>query len=141
MRRGSIAGGVLVLLAACLTAGAVVGAAGQGGKFISIDDDPALGDPDAKVTIIEFGDYQCPYCRIFWKDTLPRIKEQYVDTGKVRLVFRASRSDGCSDGSGMRGEPGPILTVPRQDFSRAGQTWAGRKGSAAPSRRPQTMGG
>jgi protein-disulfide isomerase len=41
-----------------------------------------------KVTIIEFGDYQCPLCRAFWRDTLPRIKKEYVDTGRVRIVFR-----------------------------------------------------
>ncbi len=57
-------------------------------KFIGIDDDPQLGAADAKVTIIEFADYQCPVCRAFWRDTLPRIKKEYVDTGKVRIVFR-----------------------------------------------------
>jgi protein-disulfide isomerase len=57
-------------------------------KFIGIDDDPQLGKADAKVTIIEFGDYQCPLCRAFWRDTLPRIKKEYVETGRVRIVFR-----------------------------------------------------
>jgi protein-disulfide isomerase len=57
-------------------------------KFIGIDDDPQLGKADAKVTIIEFGDYQCPLCRAFWRETLPRIKKEYVDTGRVRIVFR-----------------------------------------------------
>ena len=57
-------------------------------KFIGIDDDPQLGASDAKVTIIEFADFQCPNCRAFWRDTLPRIKKEYVDTGKVRIVFR-----------------------------------------------------
>jgi protein-disulfide isomerase len=78
---------VFVCLAAALMAGSAAHGAGQG-KFISIDDDPVLGDAKAKVTIIEFGDYQCPFCRIFWKDTLPRLKRQYIDTGKVKLVFR-----------------------------------------------------
>lgn len=71
-----------------VVAGSVVVAAGQGGKFISVDDDPVLGDPKARVTIIEFADYQCPFCRSFWKDTLPRLKKEYVDTGKVKIVFR-----------------------------------------------------
>jgi protein-disulfide isomerase len=56
--------------------------------FIGVDDDPVLGNADARVTIIEFGDYQCPICRLFWKETLPRIRKEYVDTGKVKLVFR-----------------------------------------------------
>lgn len=57
-------------------------------KFIGVDDDPQLGPSTAKVTIIEFADYQCPNCRAFWRETLPRIKKEYVDTGKVRIVFR-----------------------------------------------------
>jgi len=88
MKRSLVVGGVLVLLTAFLMAGSVVNAANQGGKFISIDDDPVLGDAKAKVTIIEFADYQCPFCRIFWKETFPRLKKEYLDTGKVKLVFR-----------------------------------------------------
>jgi len=61
--------------------------------FIGIDDDPQLGKADAKVTIIEFGDFQCPFCRAFWRDTLPRIKKEYVDTGRVRIVFRDFAQD------------------------------------------------
>ena len=60
----------------------------QRGVFIGVDDDPMLGSPDAKVLIIEFGDYQCPSCRMFWKDIEPRLKKEYIDTGKVKLVFR-----------------------------------------------------
>lgn len=55
---------------------------------ISVDDDPVLGEAGATVTIIEFGDYQCPVCRLFWHDVEPRLKKEYIDTGKVRLVFR-----------------------------------------------------
>lgn len=76
-----------VLLTALLAVAGSVYVAGQA-KFIGIDDDPQLGDPKAKVTILEFGDYQCPFCRAFWRETLPRIKKEYIDTGKVRLVFR-----------------------------------------------------
>ena len=63
-------------------------AAQQRGVFIGVDDDPVLGSPDAKVLMIEFGDYQCPSCRMFWKDIEPRLKKDYIDTGKVELVFR-----------------------------------------------------
>ena len=58
------------------------------GRFIGVDDDPALGDPKARVTIIEFADYQCPYCRQFWRETFPRLKKEYIDTGKVRFIYR-----------------------------------------------------
>jgi protein-disulfide isomerase len=77
------------LLAAMFVATAVSPAcAQQRGVFIGVDDDPMLGSPDAKVLIIEFGDYQCPSCRMFWKDIEPRLKKEYIDTGKVKLVFR-----------------------------------------------------
>jgi len=52
------------------------------------DDDAVLGDADAPVTIIEFSDYQCPFCGRFYAQTLPLLKSQYVDTGKVKMVFR-----------------------------------------------------
>lgn len=47
-----------------------------------------LGNADAKVTIIEFADYQCPYCRNFFTDTEPQIISTYVNTGKARIAFR-----------------------------------------------------
>lgn len=49
---------------------------------------PALGKNDAKVTIIEFSDLQCLFCRRFWKDTLPQLKKDYIDRGLVKLVYR-----------------------------------------------------
>ncbi len=55
---------------------------------VSIDDDAILGDKDASVTIIEFSDYQCPFCRKFWTETMPQLKKNYIDTGKVRFVYR-----------------------------------------------------
>ena len=55
---------------------------------VSEDDDAVLGDEDAPVTIIEFSDYQCPFCRKFWQETLPSIERDYIANGKVKLVFR-----------------------------------------------------
>lgn len=51
-------------------------------------DDPVLGNPNAKLTVVEFADYQCPFCEKFFKDTFPQIKKDYVDTGKVKFVFK-----------------------------------------------------
>ena len=55
---------------------------------ISADDDPIIGNPDAPITIIEFSDFQCPFCARFHVQTLPSIYEEYIDQGKVKLVFR-----------------------------------------------------
>jgi len=53
-----------------------------------LDDDPVKGNPDATVTIVEFSDFQCPFCKRFHATTLPLILEDYVDTGKVKFVYR-----------------------------------------------------
>lgn len=55
---------------------------------ISIDNDPIIGNPDAPITIIEFSDFQCPFCARFSIQTLPSILEEYIEQGKVKLVFR-----------------------------------------------------
>lgn len=55
---------------------------------VKVDDDPVLGSKNAPVTIIEFSDYQCPFCRVFWKDSFSQLKKEYIDTGKVRFVYR-----------------------------------------------------
>jgi protein-disulfide isomerase len=47
---------------------------------------PALGNPDASVTVVEFTDYQCPFCSRFEKSTFKQLKKNYIDTGKVRWV-------------------------------------------------------
>lgn len=51
-------------------------------------DDHAIGNADAPVTIIEYSDFQCPYCEAFFTQTLSGIKKNMVDTGKVRFIFR-----------------------------------------------------
>jgi protein-disulfide isomerase len=55
---------------------------------VSEDDDAVLGDDDAPVTIVEFSDYECPFCGRHFQQTYPQLKADYIDTGKVRLVFR-----------------------------------------------------
>ena len=52
------------------------------------DGDYFEGSPDAPVTMIEYGDFQCPYCGSFFRDTLPPIVGNYIRTGKVKLVYR-----------------------------------------------------
>ncbi len=52
------------------------------------DDDPILGQADAQITIVEFSDYQCPYCGSFYNQAYQQLKTDYVDTGKVKFVYR-----------------------------------------------------
>ena len=49
---------------------------------------PILGDLKAPITLVEFTDYQCPLCRKFYTNEYKKLKEQYIDTGKLRLVLR-----------------------------------------------------
>jgi len=51
-------------------------------------DPRSLGRDDAPIVIVEYSDYQCPYCGKFHATVLPRLQSEYIDTGKVRLIFR-----------------------------------------------------
>jgi len=53
---------------------------------IAIESKPVMGSETAPVTVVEFADYQCPYCLRFTKTTFPYLKRDYIDTGKVRWV-------------------------------------------------------
>lgn len=46
------------------------------------------GDPNAKVTVVEFADYQCPFCERLFTQVIPSLDKEYVNTGKVRFVYR-----------------------------------------------------
>ena len=59
------------------------------GKLLAIGErDVILGDPKAPVTIIEYSDFQCPFCGRFYTQTEPQIKEQYIKTNKAKLIYR-----------------------------------------------------
>lgn len=65
---------------------------GNGAKVerikVSVDDDAVKGIKNAPVTIVEFSDYECPFCARFYQNTWPKIVSEYIDTGKVKLVYR-----------------------------------------------------
>jgi protein-disulfide isomerase len=80
---------------------------------VSFDGDPYRGDKNAPVTVVEFSDYQCPFCGRHVRDTMPKLEADYVKTGKVKYVFRdfplesihkeaarASEAANCADDQG-----------------------------------------
>lgn len=79
---GIVAAVVVVLVGVAILALSITGS--RGGS------PPAAGkgNLDAKVTVEEYSDFQCPYCARFALDTFPKIDQNYVKTGKVRWVFR-----------------------------------------------------
>lgn len=52
-----------------------------------IDGQPTLGDSDAPVTVVEFGDFKCPACKAWGENIFPQLVKDYVDTGKVKFSF------------------------------------------------------
>lgn len=96
---------ISIIIAGVLVAGAVIfaityrgGSTGNAGQQLVAkstaeimkvgDRDIVLGKANAPVTIVEYSDYQCPFCGKFFIETQPLIVQNYVDTGKVRMVFR-----------------------------------------------------
>lgn len=80
-----------------ITAGVVTGSTAAGGDdrdgFEAVElrldpAEPALGKLTAPLTMVEFTDYQCPYCRRFQAEVFPRLKHDYIDTGKLRFIAR-----------------------------------------------------
>jgi protein-disulfide isomerase len=65
----------------------------QGGEAIKLsifsdNASPILGDANAPITIVEFGDYQCFYCNKFFHETEDQIYESYIKTGKAKMIFK-----------------------------------------------------
>jgi protein-disulfide isomerase len=85
-RRGLLLGAsALVLAGGALTLNACNG--GSGGAAIN-EDDVVLGQANAPVTLIEYASSTCPHCADFHADVFEQLKTNYIDTGKVRYVFR-----------------------------------------------------
>ncbi|QQG39355.1 MAG: thioredoxin domain-containing protein [Candidatus Aenigmatarchaeota archaeon] len=81
-----------VIFSPALVSGGVADsvAAGSGDSRVKVTDVDAasMGSADAKVRIIEYSDFQCPFCRKFVEDTLPQLEAEYIDTGKVEFEYR-----------------------------------------------------
>ena len=57
-------------------------------EFVVPASAPRLGSPDAKVTVVEFADFQCPFCGKFHDTVFSLLKKEYIDTGKVSFVYQ-----------------------------------------------------
>ena len=119
-------------LGAASAAPAPAGGPPGGGSAAEVlaDDDPSKGDPGAPITIVEFSDFQCPFCGRFYEQTLPLIERDYIETGKARLVFRdmpleihpqappAHIAAECADEQGMFWEYHDVLFDRQGEWSR-----------------------
>lgn len=93
------------------------------------DDDAVLGKADAPVTLIEFVDYQCPFCKRFFDQTFSQLKTEYVDTGKIKLVMRdfplsfhqnaqkASEATECAEEGGKFWEMHDLLFAKQDEWA------------------------
>ncbi|MGH7203910.1 MAG: DsbA family protein [Candidatus Levyibacteriota bacterium] len=59
-----------------------------GKQNVDVGNYPPKGDPNAKVTLIAFEDFRCPFCEKFFSGVLPQLQKDYIDTGKVKLYYR-----------------------------------------------------
>lgn len=55
---------------------------------VAVGSNPLKGNPEAKVLMVEFSDFQCPYSKRFYKQIFPQIEKEYIATGKVKAVYR-----------------------------------------------------
>ena len=106
------------------------------------DDDPLLGNPDAPVAIVEFGDFQCPFCGQFFKTTEQEIIETYVKTGRAKFVYRdfpltsiheeaqkSAEASECADEQGKFWQYHDLLYTRQNELSvKNYKTWAGEIG-------------
>lgn len=72
------------------------GTAGEAPGTAAASDELALGSPDAPVTMIEYSSMTCPHCASFHTDTLPKLKRDFIDTGKLRLILHDFPFDGMA---------------------------------------------
>lgn len=96
---------------------------------VSVDDDPSIGPADAPVTIVEFSDFNCPYCRRFAQDTLYALLDRYPD--QIHFVYRdfpvvggyqAALAANCANEQGAFWEYHDLLYSGRLELGRSAYT-------------------
>lgn len=132
----------LGLGAAALAAPLATPALAQTGPELK-PDDYVIGSPDAPVTIFEYASLTCPHCRDFHNETLPQIKAEYIDTGKVKLVFRQFALNGTDLRIGMAARCAPHdKYMPIVDaLYQTQESWIGASDPMAAVKQLMAMGG
>jgi protein-disulfide isomerase len=95
-RKTLIGIGVVVILAIAgiayaynvMDSGSVGGSSASGPGFTLVSTDKTMGNPKAKVVLIEYGAPSCSICAYFFQNEFPKLKQNYIDTGKIFYVFR-----------------------------------------------------
>ncbi|MFC7686800.1 DsbA family protein [Ureibacillus sp. GCM10028918] len=78
---------IIGILAVCIIGIIVLTDVSQESAEIDYENQPFMGEENAPVEIIEFGDYKCPHCGEFNSSMVPYIKEEFIDTGKAKFYF------------------------------------------------------
>src|SRR5579863_10175428 len=99
---------------------------------LSTSGSPILGSPNAPLTLVEFTDFQCPFCARFHSETFPRLRKAYVDSGRMRYItmdfpltelhpdaYRAARASHCGEAQGHYWELHESLYRQRGQLGRA----------------------
>jgi len=89
--------GVILLIAAALVGLTIWNQARPILDIVSVESGPrpnaegaSMGDPNAPIQIVEYGDFQCPHCKNFATDTEPLLREYFAKTGKIRFTYRSA---------------------------------------------------
>ena len=99
------------------------------------EDDHILGDSDAPITVVEFSDFQCPFCARFHTETFGLLKQNYIDTGKIRFVYKDyplgfhQFAQKASETAECAGEQDKFWEMHEKLFA-AGQEWQGGSATA-----------
>lgn len=88
-----------VILAAALVTGALTSAHAADNKGWAIDE--VMGNANAPITIIEYSSLTCPHCAKFHVETFPKVKSDWIDTGKARLIYRDMPWDAWAQATAM----------------------------------------
>lgn len=125
-----------------ITGGAVLALRARPGAAATVAE-RALGDPQARLTVVEWFSMTCPHCAAFHLQTLPELKRRYLDTGKVRLVVRDFPTDALALRAAVLAHcAGPERYFTFVDALLASQArWAGAKDPAAALRQMAKLGG